>query len=355
MVVKKYGLVPTSRRTDLSLLEAEFERRGWQRTYKPDWDLLWYVAKDPPPAVLYDLKEHQRICHFPGISDYIGKHALDKTLDQPADSNAPRYYPRTWRLADELESFKSYAAQHPDMAWIIKPVLGACGQGIEVVLDPGQVKPKPRTIVQQYLHTPMLHDGCKFNLRLYLLITAIKPGEAYIYNEGYVDLASAPFPQALRNLTDPAAYNTNTHIQTALTDKPATECSVSLSRWAATFKYHHSDFGLLWARIKTMVGDVAGRITSAMENDIGSHLQHRNNCFELLGLDIEIDVHGNPWLIECNRTPEIAALSSKSIKQVLIRDTIDLVCGEGKTNLPGNGLSSGYERLDLMMQPINPG
>ncbi len=39
-------------------------------------------------------------------------------------------------------------------------------------------------VVQEYLQNPYLIDGLKFDMRIYILITSIKPLRVYLYNEG---------------------------------------------------------------------------------------------------------------------------------------------------------------------------
>lgn len=53
---------------------------------------------------------------------------------------------------------------------------------------------------------------------------------------------------------------------------------------------------------------------------------HRNNCFELLGFDILVDSHLNPWLLEVNLSPSLAcdSLLDQQIKANLISDLFNL-------------------------------
>lgn len=45
---------------------------------------------------------------------------------------------------------------------------------------------KPFVLAQRYVSDPLLIDGCKFGIRLWLLITGVEPYTAYVHNQGLV-------------------------------------------------------------------------------------------------------------------------------------------------------------------------
>ena len=59
-------------------------------------------------------------------------------------------------------------------------------------------------LVQRYVKTPLLLDGKKFDLRLYVLIKGYDPVEAYLADEGLVRVCTEnyrmPNPQNMKNM-----------------------------------------------------------------------------------------------------------------------------------------------------------
>lgn len=70
-------------------------------------------------------------------------------------------------------------------------------------------RPENAYIVQKYIRKPALHNGHKYDFRIYVLITSvISPMTIYLYNDGLVRLASERYDPG-KNLDDPFVHLTN--------------------------------------------------------------------------------------------------------------------------------------------------
>lgn len=65
--------------------------------------------------------------------------------------------------------------------WLLKPVALSRGRGIHLVADVAAAKVNEAMVAQRYVANPMLVEGYKFDLRLYVLVTRVQPMEAWIY------------------------------------------------------------------------------------------------------------------------------------------------------------------------------
>lgn len=60
---------------------------------------------------------------------------------------------------------------------------------------------------QRYIQNPMLIDGRKFDLRLYVLVTSMEPLRVYLFEEGLVRLSTKRY--TLKNLRSRFTHLTN--------------------------------------------------------------------------------------------------------------------------------------------------
>ena len=90
-------------------------------------------------------------------------------------------------LTSENKRFEAYQADHKDAIYIAKPQAGAQGDNIALFKE---LRDLPFTldnkdiIVQRYLDKPLLLDGLKFDLRVYVVVVGIDPVQAFVCEEG---------------------------------------------------------------------------------------------------------------------------------------------------------------------------
>lgn len=151
------------------------ERVGYENVANTsDWDLLW--AHDYPFQKLYsilnNLKDHQRVNHFPGSGYITNKVDL-------ATSNL-KYIPPAFKLPDHKEALLKYLGEKKSVQFVqknndhrhikLKNIL-------DINLDEAN-----GTFVQEYISSPFLVSGYKFDIGIYTIITSVDPLRVYIYN-----------------------------------------------------------------------------------------------------------------------------------------------------------------------------
>ena len=106
--------------------------------------------------------------------------------------------PLTFILPKEYVSFLEIFSDLEDKEgklnyWIMKPAAQSRGRGISLVNDISQVTYGEPMVMQRYIKNPLLLNGYKFDLRIYVLVTSVNPIEIFIYKEGFGRFSTAPF------------------------------------------------------------------------------------------------------------------------------------------------------------------
>eukprot|EP00438_Fugacium_kawagutii_P017088 Skav213883 [mRNA] locus=scaffold2374:203580:205046:- [translate_table: standard] len=244
------------------------------------------------------------------------------------------FVPETYVLPDNFDAFlKCY--QQSRCHWIVKPNASSRGRGIFILQDLSELPLDETVVVSRYIEDPLLIQGYKFDLRVYVLVTSYDPLKAYIYREGLTRFASAPYTtqedhiqDAFRHLTN---YSVNKNSNTFVENSDMRADNVG-HKWSLSALNKHLrcvgvDVNLMWVRIM----DLIVKTLLSVEPAIGSRTKQltgsRENCFELYGFDVLVDSDLKPWLLEVNLSPSMQAESPLDwqIKSSLLADTFNLV------------------------------
>ena len=98
--------------------------------------------------------------------------------------------PLTFILPKEYCDFLTAFSELEDMEgklnyWIMKPLTKSRGKGITIVNEMAEVVSGEPMVMQRYLKNPLLLNGYKFDMRIFVLVTSVNPLEAFVYKEGF--------------------------------------------------------------------------------------------------------------------------------------------------------------------------
>ena len=77
--------------------------------------------------------------------------------------------------------------------WIVKPANSSRGRGIHLIESIDEVHVDDISIISRYVTNPLLINGHKFDLRIYVIVTSYEPLRVYVYKEGLSRFASEQY------------------------------------------------------------------------------------------------------------------------------------------------------------------
>lgn len=283
------------------------------------------------------MMDWQRINHFPNSTELTRKDRLWLHFAQMAKNYGKGcfdFVPETYVLPDNFDAFlKCY--QRSRCHWIVKPNASSRGRGIFILQDLSELPLDETVVVSRYVQDPLLIQGYKFDLRVYVLVTSYDPLKAYIYREGLTRFASAPYStqeehmqDAFRHLTN---YSVNKNSNTFVENSDMRADNVG-HKWSLSALNKHLrcvgvDVNLMWVRIMDLIVKTLLSVEPAISSRTKQLTGNRENCFELYGFDVLVDSDLKPWLLEVNLSPSMQAESPLDwqIKSSLLADTFNLV------------------------------
>ncbi|KAJ8979645.1 hypothetical protein NQ317_001352 [Molorchus minor] len=138
-----------------------------------DWDLLW--AHDYPFRNLYpqlnNLKQHQKVNHFPGCGYITNKVDLA--------TSGLKYIPPAFKLPGDKEKLIEYSKKFSNISFVQKK---NDHRNIQIKRIEEIDLDKEGNFVQEYVDKPLLINGHKFDIGIYTVITSVDPLRVYVYN-----------------------------------------------------------------------------------------------------------------------------------------------------------------------------
>eukprot|EP01138_Halocafeteria_seosinensis_P008261 gb/GECG01008442.1/.p1 GENE.gb/GECG01008442.1/~~gb/GECG01008442.1/.p1 ORF type:complete len:1016 (+),score=113.35 gb/GECG01008442.1/:1-3048(+) len=235
-------------------------------------------------------------------------------------------------------------------------------------------------IVSRYIKNPLLIDGFKFDIRIYVAVTSFDPLVVYVHRQGLTRFATREYDDNINNLNDKfmhlTNYSINKHNQDYVigsgtrqskgpssgkgsnTETDEIEGDGEGHKWtiSALLKRLSSegfDVDALWCKVEDLV---AKTLLSSQERIVQATRRHvpfpHDNCFQLFGFDIMIDDRLKPWLLEVNLSPSLGIDSPLDfrVKSQVISDLLSLV---GCRVPPAITFSSKQSVLDISPESID--
>ncbi|OMJ79700.1 hypothetical protein SteCoe_20219 [Stentor coeruleus] len=304
-----------------------------------DWDVMWTDIAILPEKLM-KMKTYQRINHFPMMHMVSRKNFLADSLEKirklfPKDYS---FFPKTYIFPLDKDNIKQYIQDHGREFMIVKPEMSCQGKGIFFTNHIEEINPSDKYVVQEYIKSPYLIDGLKFDLRIYVLVTSCQPLRVYVYDEGLAKFATHMYSKPdIGNITDMFMHLTNYAVNRGnvkfVNNKNLASDGVGHKRSLAYVYRYLQEQGHDVFALKMRIEDSILKTLCAVQPYlaqcyIGCQPKDytRAMCFEVLGFDIILDDKLNPYIVEVNQSPSFATDSplDREIKKGIVAGALRL-------------------------------
>ena len=218
--------------------------------------------------------------------------------------------------------------------WIIKPINLNRGRCIQVLNDTDAIVEYleklqemkklegennnnfkcEHILLQKYLEKPLLYQGRKFDIRIWIMLISGQENFVYIFKQGHLKATCGQYDI---NSNSPFIHLTNYSVQKHNADFSKIEIGNEISYEEFQEELDKTNTG------KNFFKDIYPRIVYIIRLAVGSgksNLNHlnRTNCFEIFGCDFILDQKFKPYLLEINLNPGLE-ISSPLISKLVPR------------------------------------
>ena len=219
------------------------------------------------------------------------------------------YYPENKNLIET--KFSNYKINISNL-WLIKPKNKYEGKGIFIFNSLKNIKNR-QYIITKYITNLNLIKNKKYDLRLYILVSGLRPLRIYFYKEGLVRIASEKYSLNINSFKNKFIHLTNTAINKGSKNYiyPNNTDDENANIWnLKTYKkYLKKNYNIDFNNINIKIKDIIIKtIISVQDKLIQKNIDlnlNDNNFYNLLGFDILITDKFEPILLEVNNPPSI--------------------------------------------------
>ena len=176
------------------------------------WDSLPVTEKEKDEICFQNLNSEVKINQFPGLFSIGRKDSLWQGYSRMRDKwgeDVFGFHAKTYVLPKDKEQLLT-AMKNEDTPFILKPPNWFCGIGIKMIHRLDEIEGiESKTVVQEYINNPLLINGLKFDIRIYVLMTDVEPLKLYVFEDGLVRFATEKYSNSMQDLGNNFIHLTN--------------------------------------------------------------------------------------------------------------------------------------------------
>ena len=175
-------------------------------------------------------------------------------------------------------------------------------------------------IVQRYLDKPLLLDGFKFDLRVYVCVFNLNPVQAFLCDEGLARFCTVKYQKPTKanykkNFMHLTNYSINKHSDAYVNSGGADEVLLDSKSTKRTLSSIYETLAKQGIDVEAIKSNIADTCSKTMQM-YGPMIEHqimkmtaegtlKGKPFNICGFDLLIDEDLNAWVLEVNNNPSL--------------------------------------------------
>jgi len=267
-----------------------------------NWDILW--AHDYPfkriREKMLKIKPGQKVNKFPGSGFITNKVNLA--------TSGLKNVPPAFSIPSEKDKLLEYAAKYPDKMFVQK---SNNHRGIQIEKIENLKLDSEGSFVQEFIHTPLLIDGYKFDIGLYVTLTSVDPLRIYVHNSDvllrFCPVQYHPFdPSNKDKYVVGDDYLPSWQVPSFskyMDEKVGFSFKDTLNAYVQSMG---KDPEKMWNDIYETIADVYLSQEKQFIKAV-NHYPHKDAFFEMVRFDFVIDNELKVYLMEANMSPNLSS------------------------------------------------
>ena len=261
---------------------------------------------------------YKHVNKIPGILHICYKSNLFKSLAGMSTKNPLEFqniYPQTFILPEQIDKLRNYSHRpnNKSKMWVLKKDAQS-KKGITLVKNLDDLEDIDKCTIQPFI-SPYLIDGHKFDIRVFVLITNLRPFTLFIYRDCFAYFCSSPF-------ANPTLENRDSYVFKKTPSPGSTFKSIRSARsilrdissrnksiWKEIQRISALGVLSIYKQLREKAKEACQTNDKTYNIGIRSKIDPMHRFFNLLGIDFLIDSNKNPLLIGINDNPGMRAIN----------------------------------------------